>query len=316
MSAFFKKISKRKSKRKYRPKLIVVVGPTSSGKSDLSVDIALKSNGEVVSVDSRQVYRGLNIGSGKITKAEMKGVPHHLLDVANPKQVYTAAQFKKDAEKAVRYIVQKGKVPILVGGTGFYLSALLGEVSLPSVKPNKALRASLEKLSNKELLKQLEKLDPERASSIDQHNTPRIIRAIEIAHSIGKTPKNVKEFPYETLKIGINVEHKILEKRINARLITRLRKGMLAEAKRLHNPPAGGGLSWKRMESLGLEYRYMSRHLKGDISKKEMTEMLKIKIRQYAKRQRTWFKRDKEITWFKLSEAKKIEKTVSDFLAS
>lgn len=299
-----------------KPKLIAVVGPTSSGKSDLAVSIAKKYNGEVVSVDSRQVYRGLNIGSGKITKAEMKGVPHHLLDVANPKKVFTASDFVKKGTNVIEDILKRGKIPILAGGTGFYLSALLGEISLPSVEPNKALRASLEKLSNEKLLERLRKLDPERAEAVGPHNTPRIIRAIEIAEAIGKTPRQVKESPYAytVLKIGIQVDNKVLEERINTRLITRLRKGMLAEAKKLHKE----GVSWKRMESLGLEYRYMARHLKGDISKEEMIEALKIKIRQYAKRQRTWFKRDKEIKWFTLSKVegfKKIEKTVSKFLA-
>ena len=299
-------------KNNEKPKLIAVVGPTSSGKSDLAVDIAKKFNGEVISVDSRQVYRGLDIGSGKITKTEMKGVPHYLLDVADPKKVFTASDFVKAGNKAIKDILKKGKTPILAGGTGFYLSALLGEISLPSVKPNKALRTSLEKLSNEKLLDKLRKLDPERADVVGLHNTPRIIRAIEIAEAIGKTPKHIAKTPYSTFKIGIRVDNKVLEERINARLIARLRKGMLAEAKRLHK----NGVSFKRMESLGLEYRYMARYLKGEISKEEMIEALKIKIRQYAKRQRTWFKRDKEINWFKLTETKKVEKMVSKFLAS
>ena len=295
-----------------KKKLIVIIGPTSSGKSDLAVDIAKKFNGEVISVDSRQVYKGLNIGSGKITKAEMKGVKHYLLDVANPKSVFTAHDFVNKGNKAISDIIKKGKVPILAGGTGFYLSALLGEISLSSVTPNKKLRASLEKLSNKKLLEKLIKLDKERAQVIDPYNSHRIIRAIEIAKSIGKTTNHKEKSPYVTLKIGIRVENSILEERINKRLIARLRKGMLAEAKNLHKK----GLSWKRMESLGLEYRYMARHLKGEISKEEMIDTLKIKIRQYAKRQRTWFKRDKEIKWFKLTETKKINKKVSNFLAS
>ncbi|MFC1731312.1 tRNA (adenosine(37)-N6)-dimethylallyltransferase MiaA [candidate division KSB1 bacterium] len=296
---------------KNKPKIIVVVGPTSSGKSDLAVYIAKKWNGEVVSVDSRQVYRGLDIGSGKITKAEMKGVPHHLLDVANPKVVFTASDFVKAGNKAIEDILKKGKIPILAGGTGFYLSALLGEISLPSVEPNKKLRMSLEKLSNEKLLEKLRVLDPERADEVGLENTHRIIRAIEIARAIGKTPKQIKKSPYSTLKIGISVDKKILEERINTRLLARLRKGMLAEAKKLHKE----GVSFKRMESLGLEYRYMARHLKGEISKEEMIETLKIKTRQYAKRQRTWFKRDKEINWFNLNEIKKIEKEVLGFLA-
>ncbi len=293
-----------------KPKIITVVGPTSSGKSDLAVEIAKKFNGEVISVDSRQVYKGLNIGTGKITKTEMKRIPHHLLDVANPKKVFTASDFVKVGNKAILDILKRDKVPVLAGGTGFYLSALLGEISLPNVPPNKKLRTSLEKLSNKELLAKLKKLDPERAQVIDQYNIPQIIRSIEIANAIGKTPKSTSKSPYKVLKISIDVDKIVLEERINKRLMSRLRKGMLAEATRLHK----NGLSWKRMESLGLEYRYMARHLKGEITKDEMIESLKIKIRQYAKRQRTWFKRGKKIKWFKLTEIKKIEKEVSKFL--
>lgn len=306
-------------KKTNKPKLIAILGATASGKSDLAVCIARKFNGEVISVDSRQVYRGLDIGSGKITKTEMKGVPHHLLDVANPKKVFTANDFIAKGNKAIYEILKKGKVPILAGGTGFYLSALLGDVSFPNVKPNKKLRTSLEKLSNKELISRLKRLDPKRAEEIDQHNTPRIIRAIEIAYAIGKTPKSTPRSSYEVLKIGIDVDKEILEKKINGRLISRLRKGMLAEARTLHK----NGLTWKRMESLGLKYRYMALHLKGDISKEEMIEALKIKIRQYAKRQKTWFKRDKKVKWFtlnkvgrfKLTEIQKIEKEIISFLA-
>lgn len=297
---------------KNKPKIIVVVGPTSSGKSDLAVTIAKKYNGEVISVDSRQVYRGLNIGSGKITKREMKGVPHHLLDVANPKTVFTASDFVTKGTRAINDILRRGKVPILAGGTGFYLSALLGEMSLPNVEPNKTLRASLEKLSNKKLLKKLQTLDPERAESIDTSNTPQIIRAIEIATAIGKVPEQRTSPLYQTLKIGIKVDNSVLEERINTRLISRLKKGMLKEAKQLHEH----SVSWKRMESLGLEYRYMARHLKGDITKEEMIEVLKIRIRQYAKRQRTWFKRDKEIKWIVLPNTKKIEGMVNKFLTA
>jgi len=231
-----------------------------------------------------------------------------------PKKIYTAAQFQKDAEKAVRYIVQKGKIPVLAGGTGFYLAALLGEISLPEVAPDKTLRDSLKKLSHKKLLEKLKELDPDRAETVDRYNAPRIIRAIEIAAALGNVPKQIqkkkKDLPYQTLKIGIRTDTSLLQERIETRLIARLRRGMLAEARRLHK----GGLPWKRMESLGLEYRYMAHHLKGDISKEEMIETLNIKIRQYAKRQRTWFRRDKEIKWLTLSETKKVEKMVSHFL--
>ncbi|MEX0652053.1 MAG: tRNA (adenosine(37)-N6)-dimethylallyltransferase MiaA [Candidatus Paceibacterota bacterium] len=293
-----------------RPKIIAVVGPTASGKSDLAVSIAKKYNGEVISVDSRQVYRGLNIGSGKITKAEMKGVPHHLLDITNPKKVFTASDFVKAGRKALNEILKKGKVPVLAGGTGFYLSALLGEMSLAEVEPNPKLRAELEKFSNEKLLERLSILDPERVNEIDRANSPRIIRAIEIATTLGEIPKQHATPLYQTLKIGVRVTPEVLEERINSRLMSRFKKGMLAEAKELHKK----GVTWKRMIALGLEYRYMALYLKGEITKEEMVETLKVRIRQYAKRQRTWLKRDKDIQWFELSEIKKVEKAVEGFL--
>ena len=294
-----------------KPKVLAVVGPTASGKSDLAVRLAKQFDGEVVSVDSRQVYRGLDIGTGKVTKAEMRGVPHHLLDIANPKRAQTAAQFTHKGRRAINDILKRGKLPILAGGTGFYLSALLGEISLPEVPPQNALRKELAENSNEQLLQRLAEPDPERAGTIDQHNTVRLIRAIEVAEAIGKTPPNKSAAMYDTLKIGIDMSTETLRERIEARLHARLRRGMLAEARRLH----AQGLSWKRMEELGLEYRYMAKYLKGEISKEEMITELTHKIWQYAKRQRTWFKRDKDIQWFTPKETAKIEKMMSSFLA-
>ncbi|OGG54824.1 tRNA (adenosine(37)-N6)-dimethylallyltransferase MiaA [Candidatus Kaiserbacteria bacterium RIFCSPHIGHO2_02_FULL_49_11] len=300
-------------------KIIVIVGQTASGKSDLAVALAKKYGGEVISADSRQVYRGLNLGTGKITKKEMRGVPHHLLDVADPRRTYSVARYIKDARKKLRYIVIKGKVPIVVGGTGFYIDALLHGTVLPDVRPNAALRKQLQKLSAAQLFQRLQKCDSRRARTIDPHNKVRLIRALEIAKKLGKVPPQKQSRKYNTLMLGISWSDAVLKKRIRERMLKRVQGGMVAEARQLHK----GGLSFKRMEELGLEYRYLARYLKGDMSKEQMLTELETKTWQYAKRQKTWFKRNKNIQWFTPSivegfspkDRKKIEKTVALFLA-
>lgn len=276
-------------------KLIAVVGPTASGKSDLAVDIALKiGNAEIISADSRQVYRGLNIGSGKITKKEMRGVPHHLLDVASPKRVFSIAQYQKKAQKSLESIWRKGKTPILVGGTGQYIEAIVDGITFPKVPPNRGLRKKLEHASLADLQTRLKALDPQRFKNIDKQNPVRLIRAIEIATALGKVPKVHKQKPnFDVLMIGIKTDKEILAKRIRARLHKRMKSGMLSEVKRLHKQ----GVSWKRLEALGLEYRYLALYLQNKLSKQEMLEKLETEIRKYAKRQVTWFKRDERVRW-------------------
>ncbi|NOY35659.1 MAG: tRNA (adenosine(37)-N6)-dimethylallyltransferase MiaA, partial [bacterium] len=162
-------------------KMVVVLGPTASGKSDLAVDLARKLDGEIISADSRQVYRGMDIGTGKVTKKEMRGVTHHLLDVANPKKIFTVVDFKKKAERALEDIWSRGKLPIVCGGTGFYIQAITGGVAIPEVKPDWKLRNKLEKKTAEQLFAELKKLNPERAKMIDAKNPRRLIRAIEVA---------------------------------------------------------------------------------------------------------------------------------------
>lgn len=307
-------------------KIIVILGPTATGKSDLGVRLALrlrsgqakKFAGEIISADSRQVYKGLDIGTGKITKHEMKGISHHLLDVASPKRKFTVADYKKLAEISIQNIVQKNKVPIIVGGTGFYIQALVDDLILPEVPPNESLRKKLEKKNVSELFKILKKLDPERAKDIDAKNPRRLVRAIEIAKYLGKVPKlKKKSEKYDVLFIGIDLPDKVLKERIHKRLIQRISVGMIAEARKLHK----NGLGYKRMEELGLEYRYLSRFLKkfarGSASSPHWSayqEELEKEIWQYAKRQRTWFKKDKRIKNFNPTEIYKIEKEVNKFL--
>lgn len=292
-------------------KIVIIMGPTTVGKSSLAVELAKKFNGEIISADSRQVYKGLNIGTGKITKREMQGVPHYLLDVANPKRRFTVAEYKKLAEKILPYMVVRNKLPIIVGGTGFYIQALVDNITIPEVPANPKLRKEIEKKSTEELFKILKKLDPKRAENIDSKNPRRLIRAIEIAKHLGKVPSyTLNPSSYTPLFIGLDLPDKKLKQKIKKRLEERIKKGMISEAKRLHK----NGLSYKKMRELGLEYKFLAKYLKDELSKEEMITQLEIAIWHYAKRQRTWFKRDKRILWFKPTDQKKIEREVKKFL--
>lgn len=305
-----------------KPTILVIVGPTASGKSDLAVKLAKKCNGEVISADSRQVYRGLNIGTGKITKTEMKGVKHHLLDVADPKKQFTVIQYRKFAREAIEDILKRGKLPIICGGTGFYIDAVIGGRDFPAIGANKRLRAELAGKSDDELFALLEKLDPEAAAikaknNSERHNIRRLIRAIEIASALQSEQEKGRRSPmpsksaeanneaalpsglqYDAKWIGIQLSREELKARIHARLVSRLKSGMITETMRLHSK----GLSWKRMEELGLEYRYMARFLQGKMSRQEMIAKLEVEIGRYSKRQMTWWKRNPTIKWLSRDE--------------
>ena len=293
-----------------RPKVIAVVGPTASGKSGLAIEIAKKYNGEIISADSRQVYVGMDIGTGKVTKKEMSGVPHHLLDVAKPKDRFTVSMYKELADKAIEDILARGKLPIICGGTGFYIDAVVKNVLLPDVPVNKKLRKELSEKTALQLFEILKKYDEKRALEIGQHNALRLIRAIEIVKELGKVPPIKTEPKYDVLSIGIKIDKDALKDKINTRLISRIKQGMIKEAEKLHD----AGLSWKRMRELGLEYRALARHLSGELSKEEMIEQLDTEICQYAKRQIQWFKRDQTIQWFPLEKTQEIFSAVQKFL--
>lgn len=289
-------------------KVLVILGPTATGKSDFAVELARSFGGEIISADSRQVYKGLNLGAGKITKKEMRGVKHHLLDVASAKRVFTASDYATLAKRAIKKIVAKKKLPIICGGTGFYIASALEKNSLADVPPDATLREKLSTKSVAELFSLLQKIDPERAGTIDAKNPRRLIRAIEIAKVLGKSPARNREEEYKTLKLGLDFPLQVLKKRIDLRLNKRLRAGLIKEVQILHKK----GLSYKRMEDLGLEYRYISRFLNGKLTKKQMEEELAREIFKYAKRQVTWFKKDKSIHWVK--SKKEAEALIKKFL--
>ncbi len=291
-------------------KLIVILGPTASGKTDLSIKLAKKFNGEVISADSRQVYKGMDIGSGKVTKKEMKSVPHYLLNVASPRRRFTVVQYQRLALKAINKIHKKSlsshhsakggigsdeKIPFLVGGTGFYIQTVVDGIIIPEVKPDWKLRKKLEKKSAEELFKMLKKLDPRRAKTIEKKNKRRLIRALEIVIKTKKPVPLLKKKPpqFETLIIGIKKSPEELKELIRKRLLKRLKGGMISEVKKLKK----SGLSWKRLEEFGLEYRFLAQYLQNKLTYEEMMEKIQKESEKFAKRQMTWFKRDKRIKW-------------------
>lgn len=293
-------------------KVLVVVGPTASGKTRLAIKLAKKFNGEIVSADSRQVYKGLDIGTEKVSKEEMQGVPHHLIDICEPKDVFSVEEFKKISSSIIKDIIRRNKLPIIAGGTGFYIDALLYNINIPKVSPDSKLREELKEKSAEELFTMLEDKDQNRADTIDPKNRRRLIRALEIVKALGKVPDIVERGGvYETLIIGIDTDDEVLGAKIESRLEKALEKGLVEEVKHLHRD----GVSWKRMDEFGLEYRIAGQFIRGEIKETQMKERMLHELRQYVKRQKTWFRRNKDIQWFSLDETEKIIQRIKDFLS-
>lgn len=296
-----------------KPKVLVIVGPTASGKTSLSIELALRFGGEIISADSRQVYRKLDIGTEKITEAEMNGIPHHLIDVADIEETYTAHDFKRDATKAITDITTRGKLPIVAGGTFFYVDVLLGKSPTAHVTPNETLREHLSEFSADMLYQQLERLDPARALSIDKHNKRRLVRALEIIAAEGKVPPDTPtDCPYDVRLIGIERNRDELRARIRARAEAALSRGLVNETKHLLN----SGISPDRLSEIGLEYRLVLQHLNGEISLEDLPQKMEEKVWQYAKRQLTWLQRDPDITWYTPEDTERVFSDIETFLAS
>jgi tRNA dimethylallyltransferase len=314
-------------------KIIVILGPTSSGKSAVAIKLARKFNGEIISADSRQIYRGMDVGTGKVPKSKDKsqrlkvklknkksdiywseGIPHYLIDIVNPKTDYNVANFKKDAEKAIQYILERGKLPIICGGTGFWIKAVVDNLNFPKVKPDKVLRNMLRNKPASELFKLLMKLDSKRGRTIDAKNKIRLIRAIEICQKLGKVPqikpaRDSKSREHRFLQIGIDVSREVLSEKIKKRLKKRFQAGMIEEVRKLRKL----GLSWKRIQGFGLGYFWIPLYLEKKISLQDLRERVYLAEKDYAKRQMTWFRKDKRIMWFK--NYKEIEKETKKFLS-
>jgi len=283
-------------------KLIIILGPTASGKSDLAIKLAKKFNGQIISADSRQIYKEMNIGTAKVTKKEMQGIPHYLIDIINPDQEYTLAQYKKQAIKIIKEIQKKNKLPFLVGGTGLYIQSIVDNLQIPEVKPNKKLRDQLENKTNQELYNQLKKIDPQALKVIDINNKRRLIRALEVCLITGqKFSQQKTKGPklFEILQIGLKPDNKILDQRINQRTEQMIEAGLIKEVEGLIKKY---GTKPYSMSGIGYKEALLD----------NAKELIKIHTRQYARRQMSWFRRDKRIHWVKTySEA---EKLINDFL--
>jgi tRNA dimethylallyltransferase len=297
-----------------KQKIIVVLGPTAVGKSDFAVLLAKKYNGEIISADSRQVYKGGDLLSGKITEKEMKGVPHYCLNLVPFSSAFSVTEWRKHTIKALKKISKNERVPIICGGTGMYIDSLLENKEFPAVPPNKELREKLSPLSAAELFQRLETLDKRRASTIDKSNTHRMIRAIEIAEALGEVPEVItKESPYEVLYIGLTLPKEELDARITKRVQKRMSRGMLEELKDLHKK-----YGIDKIRPLGLEFKVLSDFVETKLSQEEALMRLTYDIIHYAKRQMTWFKRNKKIHWIHPTEydKKELRNLIKNFLSS
>lgn len=277
------------------PKLIVIAGTNASGKSGLGVELAKHYGGEIVSADSRQVFCGLDLGSGKITPEEMEGVSHHLIDVCEAGAFFSMADFQRLAYEAIDDILRRGKTPFLVGGTGLYVDSVADGYVMSDRMPDLAYREELEKRSTEELYAMLRAAVPD--TDVEKRNRNRVMRLLEKLHD-GDSVVPSKQPRYETLRLGVTWEREVLRGRIDERLDRRLAQGMIEEVKGLLD----AGVSETFLMKLGLEYRFITQYLTGEIATaEEMKALLATAIKQFAKRQMTWFRRDTAIHWLDMS---------------
>lgn len=309
------------------PKLIVLLGPTASGKTGMSLKLAKKFHGEIISADSRQIYKKMDIGTAKVAGEWqwqfgwsgprktyfVEDIPHHLIDFVDPGKSFTVAEFRDKALKYAKIAHQSGRVPFVVGGTGLYISALVDNLYIPRVPPNKKLRESLEQKSDAELIHLLKTLDPESAKTIDHRNKRRVIRALEVSIFTGEpfSKQQKKGQPiFDILQVGISVDRDALYERIHARVDGMLEQGLLKEIEQLLQQK----YSWDLSSMSGIGYKQFRSYFEQTCSLDDAVSALKRDTRQFAKRQLTWFRRDKRITWCTTYE--EVEQLVTQFLAS
>lgn len=300
-----------------KPKVVVICGPTASGKTSLSIELAKKINGEIVSCDSMQIYKEMNIGTAKPTLEEMQGIKHYMIDIVSPNERYSVADYKKQAKQAIREILEKGKVPIVVGGTGLYVDSLIYEIEYQDIEFDKEYREKLEERVKQEgleeLYKEAEKIDPEAIQKISKNDQKRILRILEIYNATGKNKtqqeiesrKNEVEFDYKVYAISWDREK--LYDRINQRVDIMINQGLIEEVKEICSkynefPTAMQGLGYKEV----VEY------LEKKCTKEEMIEKIKMETRRYAKRQLTWFRKNKQTIW--LDGQEKIQNNIKIIL--
>jgi tRNA dimethylallyltransferase len=269
-----------------RPHIIAVIGPTASGKSARAIALAKERNGEVISVDSRQAYRTLDIGTEKMPIEEREGIPHHLIDIREPEESYSAGEFAEDAKALIKVIHTQGKTPILAGGTHFYFDALL--YGLPEKAPaNPLLRTQLESRSAESLFAELQMKDPRRAQSIDPNNMRRLVRALELVEHLGAVPERSLTLPrYRVEWIIIDPAKEVLRERIDARLNEALARGLIEEVRTVRDRVGD-----ERLNEFGLEYRTVGEYLRGERDEASLFPALSAKLWQYARHQKAWLKR-------------------------
>ena len=285
-----------------KPTVIVICGPTASGKTALSIELAKRINGEIVSADSMQIYKDMNIGSAKVTPEEMQEIKHYLIDFVSPDQRYSVANYKLDAKQAIEEILNKGKTPIVVGGTGLYIDSLIYEIEYNDIKINEDYRKKLENIKEKEGLEKLYemavKIDPIAMQKISKNDSKRIMRILEIYEATGKTKteqeaeSRTKEVSYNYKVFAITMDREKLYDRINKRVDIMLEKGLIEEVENLLN-------KYKEFPTAmqGLGYKEVRDYLEGNLSKQEMIDKIKQESRRYAKRQLTWFRKNKQTIW-------------------
>lgn len=284
-----------------KAKVIVIGGPTASGKTALSIELAKKINGEIVSADSMQIYKEMDIGTAKPDEDEKQNIKHYMLDFISPEVRYSVADYKKDAKKCIREIVGKGKTPIVVGGTGLYIDSLIYEIEYPEIEVDLQYRKQLENLIEKEGLEKLyenaKKIDPQAMEKISQNDKKRILRVLEIYHQTGKTKteletesKKEPEFDYRMFAIDMDREH--LYEKINKRVDIMIEKGLIEEVKNIYKKYEKMPTS---LQALG--YKEIVEYIEGKLTKEEAIEKIKLESRRYAKRQLTWFRKNKETIW-------------------
>ena len=286
-----------------KPKVVVIVGPTASGKTALSIELAKKLDGEIISSDSMQIYKDLDIGTAKVTKEEAQGIKHYLVDFVSPDQRYTVSDFKKDAETAIKEILEKGKVPIVVGGTGLYINSLIYGIEYQDMKIDENYRNMLmERAEDPQELEKLweeaNRIDPEAMTKISRNDKKRIIRVLEIYKATGKTKteqeilSRQKGTEYDYKVFGISMDREKLYERINLRVDLMIQAGLEDEVKNLLNKYSEFPTAMQ-----GLGYKEVKEYFDGIITREEMIDKIKQESRRYAKRQLTWFRRNNEIIW-------------------
>ena len=286
-----------------KPKVIVICGPTASGKTALSIELAKKINGEIISCDSMQIYKDMDIGTAKVTQEEMQGIKHYLVDFVSPDERYSVADFKKDAKIAIKEILSKGKTPIVVGGTGLYVDSLIYEIEYPQIEFDEEYRKKLEEQADKEGLEKLyekaKQIDPEAVTKISKNDKKRIIRILEIYHSTGKTKteqeeESRKQLEYDYKVFAIDWDREKLYERINKRVDIMLEQGLIEEVQNIKQKYSKFPTAMQ-----GLGYKEVVDYLEGKYSQEEMIEKIKMETRRYAKRQLTWFRKNKQTIWLK-----------------